>query len=68
MDITRKALNSLPDDWLEQLVEECDPDGDLVRDGFSPSFIVWQSIDVPDIREQVEEMLSTLNEEVSHVY
>jgi hypothetical protein len=68
MDITRKALNSLPDEWLLQLASECDPDGDLDRDGYSPSFIVWQSIDSPDIREQVSEMLSTLNEEVSHVY
>jgi hypothetical protein len=67
MDITLKALRSLPDEWLEQLAEECDPDGDFQLSGFSPQFIVWQSIDSPDIREQISEMLSTLNEDVSHV-
>ena len=67
MDITRRALNALPDEWLDELAEECDPDGDLARDGYSAAFIVWQSIEAADIREQVEEMLSTINEEISHV-
>lgn len=67
MDITRGALNALPDEWIEQLAEECDPDGDFSQDGYSPAFIVWQSIDSPDIREQVEEMLSAVNEEFSNV-
>ena len=62
MDITRADVDRLPDEWAAEIAEHCDPDGDYARDGYGPYFVIKENLDVPAIREEVEEALSTILE------
>jgi hypothetical protein len=60
MNITKADIDSLPDEWLQELADDCDPDGDYSRMGYSARFIVRECFDVPAVREVIEAMLTDL--------
>ena len=57
MHITQKDLQYLPDEWLEELAEQFDPDGDYLRDGYSPRRIIVENWNAA--QSELEDMLSS---------